>query len=109
MQEGSRIREVISALQEFESELDAIRGAAEELKRELIGFARTQAEKLKEDSIAEATSRTEGELEKSQRDAEEEAKKILSQSEKEVKALKSRIDKVFDAAVQKVVEGLLGA
>jgi len=59
--------------------------------------------------FAEATARTEGELEKSQRDAEEEAKKILSQSEKEVKALKSRIDKVFDAAVQKVVEGLLGA
>ena len=109
LQEGSRIREVISALQEFEGELDAIRNGAEELKRELISFARSEAEKMKETSIAGAAERTESELEKIRRDAEEEARKIVGQSEKGVKALKGRIDKAFDDAVQRVLQSLLGA
>lgn len=92
----------------MESELDLIKGGANEAKKRLLALAREEAERSRREAIELVGKQVSGFLAKVKSEAEDEARKMIAVSDEEIKSLKSRIERVSDEAVKIVIKVIQG-
>lgn len=107
-QSSSQIESAIKTFTEMESELDLIKGGANEAKKRLLALAREEAERSRREAIELVGKQVSGFLAKVKSEAEDEARKMIAVSDEEIKSLKSRIERVSDEAVKIVIKVIQG-
>ena len=107
-QSASKVQEALSTLEKLEKELDDVEKWVAEAKRVLVSLASAEGERAMTEALNEANAIVQERLDKARVDAEKEAEQIIQKSKTELIALKEKIDRSIDKAVDLAVKAILG-
>jgi len=102
------VQEALSILEKLEKELDDVEKWVAEAKRALVSLASAEGERAMTEALNEANAIVQERLDKARVDAEKEAEQIIQKSKTELIALKEKIFRSIDEAVDLAVKAILG-
>ena len=106
---ASQIQQAVSALASMEGKLDDLSSQVADMKRKLLVFAETEAEKAKTEILETVSKEAQDALESVRQSAQNEADGIISKGSSETEALRKRISGKITVAVDIIVKAVQSA
>jgi vacuolar-type H+-ATPase subunit H len=104
----SAVETIVSALSELENDIDEMYGRVEEMKRHIIAHSDEEIEKLKQQIITLANEEAKQIVDSAKAEAEAESEEIAEIGRANLANIRKNIKASFDAAVDSIVQTVLG-
>ncbi len=104
----SAVETIVSALSDLENDIDGIYGRVEEMKRRIIAHSDEEIEKLNQQIITLANQEAKQIVDTARAEAEAESEEIGEIGRANLANIRKNIKASFDAAVDNIVQAVLG-